>query len=55
MSAPLVADVGGADGDGLTLLEVLAALGVPRRPAMTAGDTWALLRRRGLISCGAAA
>ena len=49
VSEPLVADVGGANGDGPTLLEVLATLGV-QRPALSAGDTWALLRRRGLIS-----
>lgn len=49
LTAPLIADTGGADGDGLTLLEVLAALGLPR-PAGEAHDVWALLVRRGLIT-----
>lgn len=49
MTAPLPADTGGPDGDGPTLLEVLAALNLPR-PNLTANDTWALLRRRGLIA-----
>ena len=49
MTAPIIADTGGPDGDGPTLLEVLAALGIPR-PSLSARDTWALLRRRGLIA-----
>lgn len=66
MTAPLIADTGGADGDGLTLLEMLAALGwtVTRTPGRhntvadpagvsltgEARDVWALLVRRGLIT-----
>lgn len=68
MTAPIIADAGGPDGDGPTLLEVLAALGWTMTPprgngqhntyadpagkSLTAhvADTWALLRRRGLIA-----
>jgi hypothetical protein len=49
VTTPIIADTGGPDGDGPTLLEVLAALGIPR-PFLSARDTWALLRRRGLIA-----
>lgn len=66
MTAPLIADIGGPDGDGPPLCDVLAALGWtvtytpgrhntvtdPAGVSLTAhvDDVWALLIRRGLIT-----
>ncbi len=66
MTAPLLADVGGPDGDGPSLIDVLAALGWtisctpgrhntvtdPAGASLTAEarDVWALLIRRRLIA-----
>ena len=49
----IVADTGGPDGDGPSLLDVLAALGIPRTPSLAPSDVWALLFRRRLITYAA--
>lgn len=66
VTSPLIADVGGLDGDGPSLIDVLAALGwtITRTPGRyntvtdpagvsltaEARDVWALLIRRRLIA-----